>query len=310
MGAKAARTSLRRGIPSLHSPPLGVVIGTILPVFGIIAVGYLLARRRPLDVATLSEIALLVTSPALLFSILAEADLDPAQFATLAGGAVFVVAGSGLLALAWAQWAGIDRRGFLLPSMLWNAGNMALPVARLAFGPEGLEAAAVIFVTLATLQSSLGIWVAKGEGGLSEALRLPLLHASLLGLLCAALGWKPPPPVMEPIEMLGAMAIPLMLLALGVQLQRLRVVELRTAAASVAIRIGGGLALGFLFVTLVGAEGVTRNVLLVDAMMPAAVINVVIAQRYDASPGVVASAIALGTLVSVVTIPALLLAIG
>lgn len=287
-----------------------LILNTIVPVFGIIGLGLLLARRRTLQVATLSELALLVTSPALLFSILARAELDAGRFAILAGGALFVVAGTGLLALSWARLAGYPLRGFLLPSMLWNAGNMALPVARLAFGPEGLEAAAIVFVTMAAVQSSLGIWVAKGEGGLREALRLPLLHASALGLGCAWLGWSPPAMVMEPIDMLGAMAIPLMLLTLGLQLQRLHPGDVAPAVAAVVIRIGGGLAFGWAFVTLLGVEGVTRNVLLVDAIMPAAVINVVIAQRYDARPALVASAIALGTAVSVVTIPTLLWVLG
>jgi hypothetical protein len=190
--------------------------------------------------------------------------------------------------------------------MLWNAGNMALPVCRLAFGAEGLEAAALVFVVLATLQSSLGIAVAKGAGGLREVLRVPLLHASLLGLAVAALGLELPHVVMEPIDMLGAMAIPLMLLNLGLQLRLLGHFHVRDAVAAVVIRIGGGLAFGLLFVHVVGLEGVVRNVLLVDAIMPAAVINVVIAQRYDASPTLVASAVALGTLVSAVTVPALL----
>lgn len=194
--------------------------------------------------------------------------------------------------------------------MLWNAGNMALPVCRLAFGPEGLEAAAIVFVVMATVQSSFGVWIAKGEGGLREALRLPLLHASLLGLLCSALGVAPPRAILEPIEMLGAMAIPLMLLNLGIQLRALVVADLHHAVAAVAIRIGGGFAFAWLLVTLLGLEGVVRNVLMVQAIMPAAVINVVIAQRYDASPALVASAIALGTVVSVFTIPALLWFLG
>jgi predicted permease len=284
-----------------------LVLDTIVPVAAVVAVGWLLAGRQRLDLASLASIALLVTSPALLFSILARSEIEVARFVTLAGGALFVVAGTGIVALIWSRLTGLERRGLLLPAMLWNAGNMALPVARLAFGAEGLEAAAVVYVTLATLQSSLGIWIAKGEGGLGEALRLPLLHASLLGLLCAATGVVLPRMVMEPIEMLGAMAIPLMLLTLGAQLRGLEIAALSPAIAAVVIRIGGGLCFGLFFVEIFGVEGVTRKVLLLDAIMPAAVINAVISQRYDASPAVVASAIALGTLVSVVTIPALLL---
>jgi predicted permease len=282
------------------------ILDTIVPVFGIVAVGWWFAARRKVDAANLADIALLVTSPALLFSILAGSEIEPGRFLTLAGGAAFVLAGTGALALLWVRATGAPRRGVLLPAMLWNAGNMALPVCRLAFGPEGLEAAAIVFVVMATVQSSVGIWIAKGAGGLREALRLPLLHASLLGLLFAALGISLPRMIMEPIDMLGAMAIPLMLLNLGIQLRTLVVADIRHALAAVGIRIGGGFVLAWLLVTWLGLEGVVRNVLMVQAIMPAAVINVVVAQRYGANPALVASAIAIGTLASVFTIPALL----
>jgi len=296
----------RNGRKGTYTAHLAQVFGTIVPVFAIIAVGWWLAARRTIDAASLADIALLVTSPALVFSLLAASDLEPERFATLAGGAAFVLAGTGALALLYVRGSGAPRRGVLLPSMLWNAGNMALPVCRLAFGPEGLEAAAVVFVLMVTVQSSFGIWLAKGEGGFREALRLPLLQASLLGLLFSALGISLPRPILEPIEMLGAMAVPLMLLNLGIQLRTLVIADVSHALAAVAIRIGGGFALGWLLTTLLGLEGVVRNVLMVQAIMPAAVINVVIAQRYDANPALVASAIAIGTALSALTIPALL----
>jgi len=289
---------------------LAQVLGTIVPVFAIIAVGWWFAARRTVDAASLADIALLVTSPALVFSLLAASDLDPGRFGTLAGGAGFVLVGTGVLAVLWVRTTGAPRRGVLLPAMLWNAGNMALPVCRLAFGPEGLEAAAIVFVVMATVQSSFGIWLAKGAGGFREALSLPLLHASVLGLLFSGFEISLPRPIMEPIEMLGAMAVPLMLLNLGIQLRRLVIADVHHALAAVAIRIGGGFAFGLLLTSLLGLEGVVRDVLMVQSIMPAAVINVVVAQRYDANPALVASAIAIGTLASVFTIPALLWYLG
>jgi len=285
---------------------LSVVLNTIVPVFAVVGVGFLLAGRRPLDLATLSDTALLVTAPALLFSLLAGSPLEPTRFLTMAGGALFVVAGTAGLAALYSRSSGADLRGLLLPSMLWNAGNMPLPIARLAFGEAGLQEAAVLYVVMATLQSSLGIWIAKGEGGLAEAVRLPLLHAAVAGLLCGALGITLPRIVLEPIEMLGAMAIPLMLLNLGVQLRHLRITDLHHSMAAVVIRMGGGLLLGLAFVTLFDVGGLTRSVLLIHAAMPAAVINGVIAQRYGRSPALVASAIVLGTLASVAVLPLVL----
>jgi predicted permease len=288
---------------------MDVVLETVTPVFAIIALGYLLAARRRLHVPTLSDLAILVTSPALMFTVLSGTRFDAERWATLTGGTIFVAAGTGLLALAYLRLAAPRRRGVLLPAIFWNAGNMTLPCARLAFGPEGLEAAAIVFVTMALLTSSFGIWIAKGENGLGEALRLPLVYGGAGGLALALSDTKLPRIVMEPIEMLAAMAIPILLLNLGAQLRLLRVTDLGHSVAVVAIRMGAGPAVGVLFVTAFGIEGLDRQILLLASVMPPAVINVVFAQRYGRDPALVASSIVLGTFAALLAIPAMLYAI-
>jgi hypothetical protein len=285
---------------------MSVVFNTVVPVFGIIALGYFLAARRELHLPTLSDLAILVTSPALMFSVLAGTELEAERWALLAGGTVFVAAGAALLALAYLRSGGEGRRGLLLPAIFWNAGNMTLPCARLAFGPEGLEAAAIVFVTMAMLTSMFGIWIAKGENGLGEALRLPLLYGSVGGMALAVSDTTLPRMLMEPIEMLAGMAIPILLLNLGIQLRTLRVTDVKHSVVVVAIRMGGGVVFAWLFVTAFGVDGLERQILLLASAMPPAVINAVFAQRYDCDPTLVASCIVLGTLVSLLVIPAVL----
>jgi predicted permease len=285
---------------------MSVVLETIVPVFSIIALGFWLTGRREFHVPTLADLALLVTAPALVLSVLSETSLEADRWLTLLGGTVWIITGTGMLAGIYVVTQGDPVRGLIPPAVFWNAGNMALPCARLAFGPEGLEAGIIIFVTVATLQFSVGIWIAKGPGGWNEVIRLPLLYAAAAGLILASTDAKLPGMVMEPIRMLGAMAIPLMLLNLGVQLRLLRVTDVRHSFVAVVIRMGGGLLLALIFVRLFGIGGVERQVLLLGSVMPAAVVNVVIAQRYGSSPSLVASAIVLGTALSLVVIPTLL----
>lgn len=285
---------------------MGVVIGTVVPVFSVIAVGYVLAGRRSLDAATLSNLAILVTSPALMFSVLAASPPAAQRWAVLAGGTLWVVSGTAAVAAVYMRIAAPGRRGLLLVAAFWNAGNMTLPCARMAFGPDGLEAASIIFVVMAVLTSTFGIWIAKGENGFGEALRLPLLYGSVGGLAMALTGTELPRTLMEPVEMLAQMAIPVLLLNLGTQLRLLRVTDVVHSSVIVALRMGGGIALASLFVWLFDIDGLERQVLLLASMMPPAVINVVFAQRYDRDPSLVASCIVLGTLTSVVAVPLVL----
>ena len=289
---------------------MALVVNTIVPVFAIVAVGFVLAGRRGLDVTSLADLSLFVASPALVFSALSGVRLETATLGVLAGGTVFVGAGTGLLALLYLGRGVRRRRGLLLPAIFWNAGNSALPCARLAFGPEGLAAASVVFVTMASLTFLFGIWIAKGENGFAEVLRLPLIYAAAGGMGLALADVSLPRLVMEPIAMVGAMAIPLMLINLGAQLRTLVVGDVGGAAVAVAIRMLGGPLLAVLFVVLLDVEGVARQVLLLHSVMPPAVINVVLAQRYGTEPTLVASAIALGTGLALVSIPAVLLLVS
>jgi predicted permease len=111
---------------------------------------------------------------------------------------------------------------------------------------------------------------------------------------------------MTALEMLADVAIPLMILNLGIQLRLLKVSKLRHAVAGVLIRMLGGLALAYAFVAIFGIGGVSRNVIFLDAIMPPAVFNVIFAQKYNADADVVASTIVLGTLFSVALTPAYL----
>jgi len=285
---------------------MGVVLDTVIPVFSIIALGYVLAARRTLEIATLSNLAILITSPALMFSVLAGTPVDARAWGALAGGTLWVAAGTAAVAMAYLRTAAPAHRGLLLPAVFWNAGNMTLPCARLAFGQPGLEAAAIVFVTMALLTSTFGIWIAKGENGLGEALRLPLLYGSVGGLGLAATGVQLPRVVMEPIEMLANMAIPVLLINLGLQLRTLRLTDLAHSLAIVAVRMGGGIVFASIFVWLFEIDGLERQVMLLASMMPPAVINVVFAQRYERDASGVASCIVLGTVVSLLAIPAVL----
>jgi len=286
-----------------------VIVHTIVPVFSILALGVWLGGRPGVQARSLSEVSLRVASPALVFSLLADTTVDLSRMAVLVGGAVFVALGTATMALFYMRLVGLGR-GFLLPCVFFNAGNMGLACARLAFGEPGLESAAIIFVVLALLTSFFGVWIAKGERGFDEVLRAPLFYGSVGGLAVGLGGLEVPRLILEPVRMLGAMAIPLMLLNLGLQLRELRVRDLRHSLVAVGVRMAGGVACAFAYVSWLGVRGVDGQILLLVSVMPAAVMNSVLAERYDANPAVVASAIVLGTAFSLLAIPALLWAIS
>jgi len=280
-----------------------LIIEVVFPVFAIIALGYLLARFTHLDTKTLSELVVNITSPCLVYVSIAKREIVAADWLVMGGAAAAIIFGTAVLMELYQRAAAIRSRGLFLPAMFMNSGNMALPFSLLAFGAPGFDMAIIFYVTVALLHYSIGVFIAKGRGGFQEIFRLPLIYAALAGLVSSLFRVQLPSFLFTPVEMLANVAIPLMILALGIQLHSLRVRSVRHAVAGVSIRMGGGFLIAVLFVLLFGIGGLSRKVIFLDSLMPPAVFNVVLAQKYAADPDAVASAIVIGTLLSVVVTP-------
>jgi len=108
-------------------------------------------------------------------------------------------------------------------------------------------------------------------------------------------------------SLIGGLTIPLMLLALGVSLARLRIASLKRSLALSLVRLLGGFALGYGIGWALGLSDAARGVLAIQSAMPVAVFNYLFAQLYRREPAEVAGMIVISTILSFATLPALLL---
>jgi len=106
--------------------------------------------------------------------------------------------------------------------------------------------------------------------------------------------------------MLGSVAIPLMLLALGYSLGGFRLASIGRAALLGSLRLLLGLGSALIAAQLLGLEGLPRQVLVLQGAMPAAVFNYLLAARYQRDPEDVAGIVLVSTCIALVTTPALL----
>ena len=148
------------------------LVAIILPVFSIIALGWLYGRRVKPDMSIVNRISMNVLAPALIFSALSSKSFDIWDNRLLLLGSVGVVLGSGLLAWPFARLLREDHRTFVPPMMFNNCGNMGLPLLVLAFGEQALPLAVVLFFVENVLHYSLGTWMLDLAIVLSLALEL------------------------------------------------------------------------------------------------------------------------------------------
>ena len=215
----------------------GVLAG--FAVIGIIiAVGFLLAQLKILDgtaQGVLTRVAFYVASPALMITVLSGTDVHRLLSANLIAslGSVVVAATMAVLLarLLWKREAG-DTVIAAFCSAYVNAGNLGLPIAAYALGDAALVAP-MLLAQLVILQptglsvldaishvpspgiSSGRLWLIR----LSRPLRNPLAVGSVIGLVLALTGIKLPMVINAPLTLIGAMAVPSMLLAYGISLR-------------------------------------------------------------------------------------------
>ncbi len=288
--------------------PLIVAVAQIVaPVFLLAAIGFWWVRRGwQYDVEFVTRLSMTLSIPCLIFMALVRSDVDPRLLrdTVLAALAAYVVVG----ALAWAlvRGLGLDIPTYWAPITFGNTGNLGLPIALFAFGQAGFDFAVVIFAVMAILSFTFGVWVVAGGGNPVTAVREPLVWATVLGSVFLALGRGVPEWVGNTLDLVGQMAIPLMLITLGVAIARLQPRALGRAfwlcLVKLAICTAVPLAVGWAF----GLPRLTLGVLVLQVATPVAVTSYMLAAKYRARPDDVAGLVVVSTLMSVPAIPLLL----
>lgn len=202
-------------------------------IAGVILVGFMLGRSEVLGPTGQQVIAKLVFyagTPALLYVTVADTDLglifNTALLAT--GGSAVIV---GLLLFVLTRYIRRRSTGEAMFSA-WavsyvNIGNLGIPIAAYVLHDIGYVAPVLLFQLL--ILAPIGMAVLDGAGkkkhdqrwysGVLPVLRNPIVLGAAAGVAASATGFELPRFIFEPIDMIGATAVPGALLAFGISLK-------------------------------------------------------------------------------------------
>lgn len=280
------------------------VLQIVAPVFILAAVGFAWVKAGfEYRVEFVTRLAMTLSVPCLIFVALMRTSVDPDALAAISLAALLSYGIVALVLWAGLAAAGLDRRTYLSPLIFGNTGNLGLPLMLFAFGETGLGYAVVVFAVMAVLSFTFGIWLVTGGGSPLRVIREPMVGATLLGALFLWQGWTTPDWLTRTIELIGQMAIPLMLITLGVAVARLHprgfLRPLILSLAKVGVTTGAAWMVGRWF----QLEPVAFAVLVMQVATPVAVTSYLIAEKYKADADAVAGLVVVSTLVSVAAIP-------
>ncbi len=280
------------------------VLGVVAPVAVLASIGFIWVRLGfEYRMEFVTRLSMTLGVPCLIFSALMKTDIDPAALAAVSLAALLGYAALTLIFWGLTHMMGLDRRTYLAPLIFGNTGNLGLPIALFAFGEAGLGYAVVIFAVMAVLSFTFGLWLVAGGGSPWKALREPMVGATLLGALFLWQGWQTPVWVTNTLDLIGQMAIPLMLITLGVAVARITPGGVGRAVWLSLLRVGLCVGVAVLAGRWFGLDPTALAVLILQLSTPVAVTSYMLAEKYGADAPQVAGLVIISTLMAVITLP-------
>lgn len=275
----------------------------MFPVFAISAIGYGYGRYKRPDMASVNQLNMNLFVPALVFASLTNKNFDLTLYSDLVLAGAAVILGSGILAWPFIYLLKVNYKTFIPPMMFNNSGNMGLPLALLAFGEEAVPIAVVLFLIEMILHFTLGIYMLDRRINLLSLFRMPMIMATVLGLMIGGFDMALWEPLMIMIKMLGDVAIPLLLFSLGVRLTDISYKDWHLGVAAAIISPATGLAMVWLISLVLHLPPLQQSLLIIFGALPPAVLNFLVSEQYNQEPEKVASIVMLANLGSLIVMP-------
>ncbi len=298
---------------------LDPVLGAVLPVFGLVASGYLAGRFRIVTQASsvaLNQFVYAFALPAMLFIAVYRGSLDEILSGYFLLAVILATLGTALAGFFLSSWnggSGAESTMRALNASFANTGYLGIPLVTVAYGeraalPAALATVATNIISFALAIVCLELFVNPRKGGVRRALtgvaRSPLIWPIALAVLLVALQVRIPLPVERFATLLAAAAGPCALFAIGLFVSQL---SIRQGAAATwqtsVLKLGLHPALmALLACWLLPIDPFWAKIAVVCAALPLGATAFVLAQRYQLLEAETSTGAVISTAASVLTV--------
>ncbi len=293
-----------------------IILSTILPVAFVIILGFIVGKKFEWDQGTLAQLSVYILAPALVFDSLYKTNISWKNTFQILLGYTFICLLLYFFVLILCRLTNTkktDLQSILAITLCPNNANMGFPIAKFAFGNEGLEKAIIYMIGSSIFLFVISPAMLKNKGflfGLKLIFQLPLIWAMIAGITLNLLNIELPFKIGDTIEMLGISSIPIALLILGMQLAN-NGLEVKTEELpSILIK----LIIAPIFAYAVGKslnlQTLDLQILIIQTAMPTAVNSLIMVKEFGGNSAMVARAIVLSTVMSFLTLPIILVLIS
>ncbi|MEA1854176.1 AEC family transporter [Cytobacillus sp. OWB-43] len=290
-----------------------IFLQIIFPILLLLALGAFLQRKFSFQLKQLSTLVTNCFMPAAIFLHIYRSSFDASLLGQLLSYLFIFTVALMIIGQIMAKCLSLNKgeAATLKNSIsLMNSNNYGLPVSQLVFtvNPLGVSVQIIIIVVQNILTFTYGMYnllsTSRSIGSLLLSLvKLPVIHALLLGYLFLLFNIPLPTFIEIPLDQLAAGFIGLALLLLGAQLSQIQLKMFhRVITWSLIGRLLLGPALSFLIITLLGIEGILAQSLFIASAFPTSRNTATIALEYNVEPQLTAQIVLYSTLLSSLTV--------
>ena len=294
------------------------VVSSVLPVYLLIVGGALLRltglMRKEHDEGVMRVVYSVLMPCFMLDKILGSTVLRSGGvvFSSIGIGCALLLVGM-VIGLAVGRLLGLERgtgmRTFAISAGCQNYGFTAVPVVQILWSTGALALLFVHNIGVELAMWSVGVMIMSGERGIPwrKLINGPVI-AVVAGLLLVALGWDThcSGPLRKAVSMIGVGAFPLAILIIGCTIMDLVVAEKPTWKIILGSSLVRLVLVPAAFLTAAKFLPIAielRQVIVVQAAMPAAMTPIMLARMYGGRPAIAVQIVVFTTAASLLSLP-------
>ena len=286
----------------------------VAPILVLLVLGAILQRKFHFNLKALSQLITYCFMPAAVFVNLYETSVEMSVLGQVGLFITLFIGSQMILSHFLAKMLGLEKNEtaiFKNSVVLINSGNYGIPVAQMIFATQpigvAIQVILVIFQNMTTYTYGLYNLISSTKSGaaiLKDFLKMPIIHALIIGVTMNFFGVGIPQFIRIPIDHVANGFIAVALITLGAQLSQLEMKSMfrKTVFVSCFTRLVIGPAVALLIIFLLGLDGVVAQSLLIASAFPTSRNSSSLALEYDVESDTAAQTVLFSTIVSCITV--------
>ena len=275
----------------------------IIPIIIIIFVGYIWNKiGNNLNQTEITNIITWIGAPCLIFNTLIKLESSVFLLKDMIFSAMFMVLSMFLFSYILLKLINFPIRTFINPMSFSNSGNLGMTISLFAYGSLGLELAVIVFMITSILHFTLGISIWSGNWSPRFLIKTPVIYAVFLALSINFFSIELPKTLTNTTSVLAGITIPLLLFTMGISLNKISYKLDYKIIILIILRIFMAFTMAYLIIYLLNINGIAKNIILLQAFLPAPIFTYLFASQYNVQPDKVANYLMTSTIISLFTI--------